>query len=195
MAGWPRIAMVLVLGGAACAPKAPVDTTPVSSVHPELQCPPGTWAAGQGPPEGLEVWCEVRSPTDAVRQGPSITWHPNGRRAAEGSWVGGKRHGEWKVWHANGTPSGRGTYSHGLREGVWTFYHPDGTRESEGAYVGDQQHGTWVFWSADALTRTEGRFELGLRTGRWIDHDPGGLPVRERIYREGRLVNQRELGG
>lgn len=180
---------------AACTPKTPAESAATTGIHPDLQCPPGTWGAGDGPPNGVEVWCELRSPTDAVRQGPSIRWHDNGRREAEGSWSGGKPHGDWRYWHPNGAPKAQGTYAQGLREGVWTNYHPDGSRESEGTFVGGQEHGPWVFWDPATFRRTEGAFELGKRTGRWIDLDASGVAVRERLYQEGRLVNQRELGG
>lgn len=196
MAVSARIATLILPLAVACGPKGSTEAVPsAASTHPDLQCPPGTWSAGEGPPAGVEVWCELRSPSEAVRQGPSIHWYENGRRRSEGGWVAGKPHGEWRHWHPNGTPQARGTLAHGLREGVWTTYHPDGTRESEGNYVGGKQHGPWIFWDDEALTRTEGLFELGDRSGRWVDVDPGGVEIRERVYRNGRLVNQRELGG
>lgn len=193
MAAWARLTLgCLVVAG--CGGKTPVVAPlPTNSVHPDLQCPPGTLGAGEGPPNGTQVWCELPSLTDPVKQGPSIGWHENGRKQAEGSWLAGERHGDWRYWHPNGRPEAQGTYAHGLREGLWTRYHPDGSRAAEGSFVGDQEHGAWTFWDATALTRTDGIYELGQRTGRWLDVDPAGVPVRERLYQEGRLVNQREL--
>ena len=191
-------AVAALLGplGTGCGPKpAPAAAVPAAG-HPDLQCPPGTSPAGRGPPEGTEAWCQVRLPGgEARRAGPRITWHANGQRSAAGWYQAGKRHGTWQFWHASGTPAKQGSYTQGLEDGPWTTYHPDGTRAAMGGYVGGEEHGPWIFWDPGTLTRTEGSYELGERTGRWVDVGPDGRPVRERIYRRGRLVNQRELGG
>jgi hypothetical protein len=34
-----------------------------------------------------------------------------------------------------------------------------------------------------------------MKTGRWIDYDVEDTPIRERVFREGRLIQQRELRG
>ncbi len=192
VAPWALLACI-----AGCGPKAsnPVIATG-ASVHPDLQCPPGTLPAGTPPPQGREVWCELRPVGGApVRQGPSIAWHENGKRAAQGPYLAGKRHGRWTFWHPNGVPAKQGSFAQGLEEGVWTAYHPHGDRASEGEYVGGEEHGPWLYWDVQEPARIEGTWALGKRTGRWLDIGPDGRPVRERVYRNGRLVNQQELGG
>ncbi|HHO54404.1 MAG TPA: hypothetical protein ENK18_26915 [Deltaproteobacteria bacterium] len=183
----------LLLAGCGASSRARNDLATLP-VHPDLQCPPGTLGAGTPPPKGTEVWCEMRLATGAlVREGPSIQWHPNGRKRAEGSYVADQRHGPWLFWYPTGNPEAQGSYTSGVKEGAWTTYDASGSRTSEGLFIGGQEHGMWTFWDDAGARRTEGEFVLGARTGRWLDHGPDGIAVRERIYREGRLVSQREL--
>ena len=184
------LAVVALMG---CRKDPPLPAIAVPA-HPDLQCPPGTLPAGTAPPQGDTVWCEITNAAGLkVREGPSLEWHPNERRRAEGSYVAGERHGEWLYWYATGSPEARGSYAIGVKEGVWTTYHPNGDRASEGMFVGGAEHGPWVFFDPTSGTRTEGEYVLGERTGPWIDYGEHGRPVRERIYRNGRVIDQREL--
>lgn len=191
---WTLLAALTLAG--ACK-KAPVDTGPKGPQgisHPDLACAEGTIGLGAAPPDGLEVYCaRVFEDGRTVRQGPSIQWHGASRRAAIGSWMDGKRSGNWQTWHPNGSAHEQGNYIAGVREGIWIAFHASGERASEGEYVNGKEHGRWVYWSDDGLTRTEGNFDLGLREGTWLDHGPDDKPVRERKYRNGRLINQREI--
>lgn len=192
MRAWAMLAVAITLAG---CPKttAPVAVGPPQG-HPDLACPPGTVPAGFGPPNGIEAFCQKQRP-DAVwvRQGPAIEWHTNEQRASEGSYVDGKRDGPWLFWYPTGSAEKQGTYSRGVEEGVWTEYHVNGDRKSEGQWVDGKQHGHWTFWNSDSLTRTEGNFVLGEKDGTWIDVGTDEQPIRERLYRQGRLISQREL--
>lgn len=162
---------------------------------PELQCPPGTQPNGYDPPDGLEVWCTLmRADGKIVREGPSITWHPSGvAKASEGSFSADTKNGVWTTFYPTGTPESRGEYVMGKKEGLWTTFAVTGEKTAEGPFVGGVEQGPWTFWNTDTLTRAEGVYVLGGRDGVWIDYSPEGKAVRERIYREGRLISQREL--
>jgi hypothetical protein len=176
--------------------KAPIDSGPTGPVginHPDLACAEGTIGLGAAPPDGMEVYCaRVFEDGRIVRQGPSIQWHSASRRAGTGVWLDGKRSGAWQTWHANGAAHEQGTYIGGMKEGPWIAFHTNSERASEGEFVGGKENGAWTFWSEDGLTRTEGVYNLGNREGKWIDYGPDDKPVRERNYRNGRLINQRE---
>lgn len=180
---------------AGCPPKPGAATGPELPVgHPDLKCPAGTAAAGYAPPNGWEVWCEkFLADGTEVREGPSISWHPNEQRKAEGSWADGKQHGPWLYWFPTGTPESQGSFAMGNKEGVWTTFQSNGERASEGQFVSGAEHGPWVYWNTDALTRTEGSYVLGNRDGIWRDYGPDDKPVRERVYRDGRMITMREL--
>lgn len=188
-------ALVALLLLAGCPPKSTTPVAPVLPVgHPDLVCPPGTQPAGHAPPHGQEVWCETPlRDGSAVREGPSIAWHTNEQRKAEGTWAAGKQNGPWLYWYPTGTPEMQGSFAMGVKEGVWTSFQANGERSAEGQFVDGKEHGPWTFWNAEQLTRTEGSYVLGLREGTWTDYGPDGKAVRERIYRAGRMVTVREL--
>lgn len=193
MRAFARLSAFLFLAG--CPPKPAAETGPSRPVgHADLKCPAGTAPAGYAPPHGWEVWCEKFLPDGTtVREGPSIAWHPNEQRKAEGSWADGRQHGPWVYWYPTGAPQSQGTFAMGAKEGVWTTFQPDGQRASEGQFVDGAEHGPWTFWNAETLTRTEGSYLLGDRDGIWIDYGPDDEPVRERTYRSGRMTTMREL--
>lgn len=191
--------LVAVIGLAGCK-KQVVDNGPKQPVginHPDLDCPPGSIGLGAAPPNGLEIYCARVDPyTNAVtRQGPAITWHSATRRASTGAYSEGKKNGQWVYWAPTGTPEAQGSYSGDKKDGLWTTFHPTGEKASEGSYVGGREEGRWTFWAEDGLSRSEGMYEYGGRVGKWIDFDADGKPVRERTYRNGRLVTQREMTG
>lgn len=186
---------VVVLGLAACVRHVSngVDSGPPKG-HPDLQCPAGTSPEGYGPPVGRSAWCLLTLPDGhRVKEGPAIEWHENGARKVTGQWSQDRQVGEWVTYHPTGTPESRGTWVAGKKDGVWTTWAPTGEKVGEGPYVDGVEHGAWVFWNVETLVRTEGNYVLGGRDGRWLDYSPEGKATRERIYRDGRLVTQREL--
>ncbi|MBA2319811.1 MAG: hypothetical protein H0V89_01540 [Deltaproteobacteria bacterium] len=165
-----------------------------ASPHPDLVCAPTTIPAGLAPPQGSEVWCQVALPTGTYqRQGPSIAWHANEQRSAEGGWSTGKRSGSWQFWYATGEVERTGTYVNGVEDGVWVSYHPNGERAAEGQMVDGKENGEWTYWSEDGATHTVGRWSLGLRDGTWVDYTPNETALREKVFRDGRMVSQKEL--
>jgi antitoxin component YwqK of YwqJK toxin-antitoxin module len=165
-----------------------------ASPHPDLVCPPPLVPAGLAPPQGWEVWCQVPLPTGTFqRQGPSIAWHSNEQRSAEGTWSAGKKSGTWQYWFPTGQLEKTGNYVNGVEDGVWVNYHPTGQRAGEGQMVDGKENGEWTYWSEDGTTRTVGRWSLGLRDGVWTDFGAGDEPLREKVFRGGRMVSQKEI--
>lgn len=184
------------VGACVCACAKPVAPTPVRAapIHPELQCPAGTFAAGAAPPQGNEAWCEQRPEAGpSVRVGPSLTWHDNGQKASQGGYAQDLQAGPWLSWHANGQLAEQGAYAVGVKEGVWTAYDSQGRRLSEGPYAAGQPDGSWTFWNPDDQTRTEGQYVLGKREGTWVEYAPEGTPVKERTFRNDRQLDIRTL--
>ena len=178
-----------------CPPKeVPLPPPPPPEGHPELVCPAGTRPAGYPPPMGFEVWCVRPTVTGGtVKEGPSIAWHPNQARRAEGSYVDGKPNGPWTTYFATGGPESQGSYKLGVKDGPWTTFHPNGAQASVGSYVDGVEHGLWRYWDEASSWRTEGNYVFGQKDGVWLEYSGTEHPVRERIYREGRLVTVREF--
>jgi hypothetical protein len=183
-----------------CPRKTEIPPPPPAPMgHPELVCPAGTRPVGYPPPMGLEVWCERPGPlaggasSATVREGPSIAWHPNEARKAEGSYVDGKPNGPWVTYYATGGPEAQGSYKMGVPDGPWTTYHPNGSKASSGSYVDGAEHGFWQYWDEAATWRTEGSYLFGQKDGTWLEYGGGEYPIREREFRGGRMVTVREL--
>jgi hypothetical protein len=187
------VVVVAALAGCVKSSAAVLDAGPAKG-HPDLVCPAGASAEGYGPPVGRESWCMLTLPDGRlVREGAAIEWHDNGARKVSGNYAQGRKTGEWVTYHPTGTPEARGTYLNDKKDGVWTTWAPTGEKIAEGPYVDGVEHGAWTFWTVETLVRTEGNYVLGGRDGKWIDYSPEGKATRERIYREGRLLSQREL--
>ena len=163
------------------------------SIYPELGCLEGTKAVGTPPPMGTEVWCATTQEGNSYRNGAAIEWYNNEQRKSAGSYENGMKSGQWEFWYPHGVPQEQGTFVRGVKDGYWTEFNPSGGRSSEGQMVAGKEHGKWIYWQDDG-SRTEGEWVLGQKTGKWIDFGTDDKPMRERIYRNGRMLSQRELG-
>ncbi len=187
------LALSVLVSVAGCKKKEIVEPEPEPvQVHPDLFCADGTEGAGAPPPAGQEVWCQRSLPTGKwLRHGPAIEWHTNEERRATGDYYQGEKNGPWLYWFPTGTPERQGNYAHGVKNGVWTEFHVSGDRKSEGEFVEGREHGPWLYWEGDL--RIEGAYIMGAPDGTWLEYNRDDIAVRERIYRSGRLVSQREL--
>ncbi len=70
----------------------------------------------------------------------------------EGSYIHGKRHGNWVVRTHDGREGG-GSYVDGKMHGQWVDPYPGG--QWEGSYVEGKKHGLWVFRYRNGTTETE----------------------------------------
>jgi len=158
-----------------------------------FECPAGTVAVGGAPPVGTQIWCNLTLPNGSqVRHGPTFMWHANGTLSAQGHYAEDTRDGAWRFFSSRGTPEREGSYLYGKEDGVWTFYHPGGEKASSGRMVGGGNHGEWTYWDVDGH-ESKGTWIQGQKEGVWVEHNSEGTPIRERTYREGRLIEQKEL--
>ena len=186
----------LLAGGLACVPKPPPPAPVVEeSPYPDdFACEEGTLPVGLPPPGGTIIWCQMQTTTGHVlRHGPSIEWHANGRRSKQGGYLQGKLDGKWSEWHATGDLSKEITYANGVMEGPFVEYFLDGTKQAEGQMVNGKESGQWTYWTEGTGARLLGTYADGKRSGTWLQYNATGVPVRERSYRAGRLMSQREL--
>lgn len=174
------------------APEVPEHTGPM---HPELVCPEAAITGGKVPPEGFEAWCHSPTPEGRwYRNGPSISWHPNGQKSGQGTYEAGKQNGEWTYWFANGAVQKRVVFTYGAEDGPMTEYHSDGSKASEGMMSGGLASGPWLYWSADGTLRTEGSWNAGRQDGTWTAFDVDtNQPVTISEYRQGRMTTSRPL--
>lgn len=182
------VALLAILAG------CPKQTEVQAAASGAIDCPAGTKPAGKAPPDGFEAWCQRVTPTGEVtREGPAMTWHPDGARASVGTYANNRKDGFWSTYYPDGSPQAEGSYEIGVQAGLWKEYHPGGALKAEGEYAGGKPNGYWTYWHANGQLQTAGDLVNGQKTGTWIEHDEQGKPKTERVYRDGRIVTQREL--
>lgn len=186
---------VLCLGG--CPKTNGVPTGPEEDpiVYDGLECPENTRAVGGAPPVGTQVWCNLTLANGTqVRHGPSFMWHANGQLAAQGQYAEDGRDGDWKFYSARGTMEMQGSYLFGKEDGEWIYYHPSGEKSESGRFVNGGRNGEWSYWNSAGI-ESKGTWVDGKREGTWVELDHNGDPLRERTYRDGRVIEQKELVG
>ena len=163
-------------------------------IHPDLVCPEGTHGEGFPPPDGNFVYCVLDGMIGTtIKQGPSIEWYPNGQKRSTGDYAADKRAGDWIHWYESGVIEKQGPYINNVADGHWIEFHPSGMQSAEGDRANGREKGLWVYWSDGDNIRTEGHWVSGQKDGEWTDFSPEGKPLRQRVYRLGRLINQREF--
>ena len=163
-------------------------------IHPDLHCPDGTHGEGFPPPEGVLVYCVLDgNPGITIKHGPSIEWYASGQKKASGEYASNQRLGDWVFWYESGIIERQGGFKNDVEEGRWVEFHPSGMQSAEGARVNGRESGRWIYWADGDNTRTEGNWSNGQQDGTWTAYAPDGTPLRQRIFRLGRLINQREL--
>lgn len=144
-----------------------IDAPPPVRNAPE-EPPPQVLAEASRPklvethwPDGT-LWVRkyVRHKADgsSVLEGLYTEWHPNGVKAYEVTFVGGKKHGIATRWHKNGQKWIEETYDHGMRHGPSTIWDATGTKRKEEHHFAGKPHGTWTTWNTDG--RIKGRQEF-----------------------------------
>ncbi len=106
-------------------------------------------------------WIESRS----RRSSPEDSGRAAGVK--EGSYIHGKRHGNWVERYPEGyiPAEEKGPYVDGKRHGNWVVRTHDG-REGGGAYVDGKQHGQWV--DPYPGGQWEGSYVVGKKHGLWV---------------------------
>ena len=78
-------------------------------------------------------------------------FHENGETRMEGSFVDGKRDGEWMSWYANGVIWSKGYFKDGLRTGKSWAYYPSGKLYLQGSYENGKKVGEWLVFDEDGI--------------------------------------------
>jgi hypothetical protein len=61
-----------------------------------------------------------------VRTGWSTMWHPSGKPAEAGPWIGGRQDGFWQAWRVDGSPVSAGVFDQGEPTGSWRTWNAAG---------------------------------------------------------------------
>jgi antitoxin component YwqK of YwqJK toxin-antitoxin module len=86
------------------------------------------------------------------------TFYPNKQKQMEGTYVDGKRDGQWTYWYENGK--------------VW----------SEGAFLRGKSDGRRITYFENGKMRYDGSYKQDVRVGKWRFFDENGRLLREADY-------------
>jgi antitoxin component YwqK of YwqJK toxin-antitoxin module len=131
-------------------------------------------------PDGaLRVRRSVKLDEDgtAVTHGSYVSWRPDGKKEAEGTYRDGKREGRFTFWHSNGAKAREGDFKDGRQEGVWTAWNEDGTKAEEGEYSGGRRVGLWTAYYPGGARKSETEYRDGQPVGETKLWDASGQPI------------------
>ena len=196
----PQTATSLPVPGSSVAPDGVVSTpslsgnpaAPAAPVEPAF-CPIGAQEkAAKASVGGRERFCTRADKGGiAFREGPYLAFHPNGKKRAEGAYVGGRMGGAWAEYYDTGRKAGEGEYAQGKRSGNWVFFWETGRgKSSEGLFRAGNKNGRWIFYDDRGRKESEGELKttenVERETGRWTYWHPNGTKRAEGTYRDGR---------
>jgi antitoxin component YwqK of YwqJK toxin-antitoxin module len=138
------------------------------------ECPDGSRAVGDHPPNGWELicWKDRR-----WKHGMATTWHDNGQKKSEGEYRKDQRHGKWTWWHASGKKKEEGEYKDGELNGKWTLWHDNGFKELEGEYKDGKFQGKLTIWYANGQKARQVEYKDGKMVGKATCWDKAGTEI------------------
>ena len=117
----------------------------------------------------------VQKGTD-IREGLSLSYHPDGKVAIEAPYKNGKLDGVFKSYFANGKLWQTIGYKNGIEEGVSTTYFDNGTKKSKEVYRGGILDGLTEEWDDQGKLRRKLPYMRGQLHGvAKVFDDLGGL--------------------
>jgi len=96
-----------------------------------------------------------------VREGVSLTYHPNGKLAVEAPYKNGKLEGVLRSYYENGKLLETIGYKNGIEEGYSTSYHENGKRKSREFYRQGELNGVSEEWDQKGNLRRQIPYENG----------------------------------
>ena len=205
-----KVFFVLLLSCAVgCAFAAPKKTASKKVTTPKSEAVLDTVRETFADGTPSRVWT-LQKGTD-IREGLSISYHPNGNLAVEAPYKNGKLDGVFKSYYENGKLWQTIGYRDGLEEGTSTTYYENGlkkTREVYKAgildgmseefnerglvwrmipYVGGMIHGVAKIYDELGALKEEMTFENGLRNGPYRRYNKG-IKTLEAKFEKNRCV-------
>lgn len=100
----------------------------------------------------------------------TLFYASDGKRKAEGPYLEGKRHGEWKYYATDSRLEQEGEFRMGEWHGQWRWFHADGSLHRDERYRKGREDGFFVELSEAGDTLAVGDYERGFKQGRWTEH-------------------------
>jgi len=116
------------------------------------------------------------------RDGPWVSFYPDGQKYEEGAFTRDKRTGRWNYYHENGSLAKSGEYVDGQPDGTWQYRRTDGSLEHEECYRSGKRHGAWRYFDRMERPLKLETFENGSRQGETVTWFVSGQKATEENY-------------
>ena len=123
--------------------------------------------------------------SDTPYTGKFYGLHPNGQKATEANYKGGKKEGLQTYWHKNGQKSSEVNYKDGKQEGLNVGWHSNGRKRFEVNYKDGKQEGLNVGWHSNGRKRFEVNYKNGKKDGVLTQWHESGRKSMESHYKDG----------
>jgi antitoxin component YwqK of YwqJK toxin-antitoxin module len=118
--------------------------------------------------------------------------YDNQQLQVSGSYILGKRHGEFEYYEFDGRKASNGEYFLGDRNGAWDYYHENGQQSDELKYHYGDVHDKKVKWDWFGNKTNEGQYSHGDPVGKWTYYYPSGEVESTSEYSFGEYHGKRE---
>lgn len=132
------------------------------------------------------LFCGYENPDTVITRDNMVTgMHGKGTHDLDtlytGSFVNGKREGNWAYYHANdrGYKIFEGAYAHGLRNGIFRKYYFGSLQMLyEECYKDNLPDGAFTWWHSNGCIESKRYYKNGLPIGEWTFFDEDGKQTR-----------------
>ena len=97
-----------------------------------------------------------------LKDGESVTYFDNGKKAEILHYQKGKRQGEWRQNYESGKPKAKGVYVNDMLEGEVTYFHPNGKPRMKGHFRKGKMHGIWYYFDEFMQVEKKEEWRYGL---------------------------------
>lgn len=119
----------------------------------------GKWSLYSQKTENYLI-CEEFYKND-IRNGPSVKYYPDGKKAETVNYVNDRKHGEWVQNYVTGNLCIKGNYRNGKLHGPFQVRYANGKPEYVGQYNNDIRDGVWKVYKEDGSLEHEMTYKLG----------------------------------
>lgn len=98
-----------------------------------------------------------------LKDGESVTFFDNGRKAEILIYEDGKRQGPWRQNFETGKPKSKGTYVNDMLQGEVTYFYPNGKQRIKGQYRKGKMNGIWYFFDEYMQVERKEEWRYGLK--------------------------------
>lgn len=120
-----------------------------------------------------------------IREGVSITYHPNGKVAVEAPYVNGKLDGVYRSYFENGKTWQTVGYKADIEEGISTTYFENGSKKSKEVYRSGILHGDVEEFYDSGKLRRKLPYLFGSLNGVAKIYDEFGVVTEEMSFEKG----------